>query len=270
MDIGARSRTVRQVSQFNLATSYRPHLFAQVAGQAHVKAVLRAVAQSEKPAQQILLAGPSGTGKTTLARLLAGALFCSSRGSDGEPCGACESCKLVFDGRGAHPDVIEVDAASYGGVDQIRELATTATHSPLLAPWRVFIIDEAHGLTSSGGQAFLKLLEEPPSQAVFVLATTDPQKLPLAIRGRCLQLEVLPPTNDQLIENLKRVCAGQGWDIDDEVAEAVISASEPELGVRGTLMTLARLSPALASGTPVGEEQLRDTLAVAHPARIRS
>lgn len=104
---------------------------------------------------------------------------------------------------------------------------------------------------------------------MFVLATTDPQKLPLAIRGRCLQLEVLPPTNDQLIENLKRVCAGQGWDIDDEVAEAVISASEPELGVRGTLMTLARLSPALASGTPVGEEQLRDTLAVAHPARIR-
>ena len=242
---GARLGQCQDMSaaEYNLAGKYRPKTFGEVAGQEGAVKVLSALALSGAPVQQILLAGPSGAGKTTLARIFAAELMCTSGAGI---CGKCESC-MAFQ-KGSHPDVVEIDAASYGGVDQVRELAGSATHAAMLSEWRVYILDEAHGLTHGGGQAFLKLLEEPPEKVIFILATTDPQKLPIAVRGRCLQLEVTTPQVGELVSNILRVCKAEGWNVSKETAGAVVAASDSELGVRGTLMTLSKVSSWLASG----------------------
>lgn len=251
----------------SLAVKYRPTRFADVVGQKHVVSVLSSAAARQRPAQQILLAGPSGLGKTTTARIFAAALLCEHRSADGDCCGLCRSCSEIVGPQNEHPDVMELDAASNGGKDEIRELAARATLAPLRGRWKIYIVDEAHGLTGPGGQAFLRLLEEPPGHCLFILATTDPDKLPAALRGRCVTLEVLPPRREELLANLFRVAAGEDWELSQDVAGAVLAASDSSLGVRGTVTTLEKIAGLLEAGEN-DPEALQAVLGVSSAAEL--
>lgn len=234
-----------------LALRYRPRKLSELVGQRHVAAVLASSLAAGTLPQQLLLSGGSGLGKTTTARICAAAMLCSTpldERDNADPCGHCQECiDVLTPGRG-HPDVVELDAASHGGKDEIKDIAKSAVLAPMRASKKIYIIDEAHGLSAPGGQAFLKLLEEPPAHVVFILCTTEPHKLAKANRGRCSELEMLRPTTEELTSNLLRVGAAEGWALSEDVARAVVSASRPELGVRGTLMVLEKLSGPLSTG----------------------
>ena len=259
-----------QEQSTSLPTRHRPRSFATVVGQVHVVEVLRRAVLAGTVPQQLLFSGGSGLGKTTVARIVATALLCETPLKErdrGDACGTCASCRDVRDG--AHPDLIEFDAASHGGKDEIREIAARCQVLPLRAPVKVYVIDEAHGLSSSGGQAFLKLLEEPPAHVRFMLCTTDPERMLKTNRGRCVEFELLPPTRRELIENLARICTAEGWNAPAPVLDAVLDASDPELGVRGTVTTLAKLATVLADGTTVSAEMVSSLLGTPSPVAMR-
>lgn len=256
----------------NLALRYRPRTFAELTGQRHVAAVLGRAVLAGSVSPQLLFSGGSGLGKTTVARICAAALLCEtplSQRPAGDACGVCETCLDVTTPGRSHPDVIELDAASHGRVDEIRAIAESAQFVPVRASRKIYIVDEAHGLSGPGGQAFLKLLEEPPPHVVFMLATTDPEKMLATNRGRCTQFELLRPSDEELVANLMRVTSGEGWELSDEAARAVVAVTDPVLGVRGTLMTLEKLAPALRRGEAVDDEVLAALLGVA-PSTLTS
>lgn len=245
-----------------LAARYRPAVFADVVGQRHVVAVLkRAVADGKVP-QQILFSGGSGLGKTTIARVLAAALLCQDP-KDGDACGQCPSCRAVKQGN--HLDVVEFDAASNGQKEQIRDLASRAQTSPVMGQRRIYIIDEAHGLSGPGGQAFLKLLEEPPAHVTFLLATTDPDRMLRTNRGRCVEFALHQPSDDEIVTHLVDVANREGQHLGRREGEAVWAATDPALGVRGALMNLERVL-AMMDGGDV-DEAITVSLGVA-PAEL--
>jgi DNA polymerase-3 subunit gamma/tau len=166
--------------------------------------------------------------------------------------------------------VVEIDAASNGRVDEIRDLAARAQLAPMRGRYRVYIIDEAHGLSAAGGQAFLKLLEEPPAHVVFMLATTDPEKMLHTNRSRCTQFELTPPTTAELVENISRVMSAEGVSPDPAIAREIVDSSEPELGVRGTLMTLEKILPVLRSARAVSPDEIAELLGRPPQSRIES
>lgn len=233
-----------------LATKHRPRRLADLVGQRHVTAVLQKALQSRRVPHQLLFSGGSGLGKTTVARVVAAALLCENP-VEGDACGVCESCLDIFEPSRSHPDVVEFDAASNGQKEQIRELAARALTSPVRGEHRVYIIDEAHGLSQGGGQAFLKLLEEPPAHVVFMLATTDPEKMLKTNRGRCVEFELARPSDEELAEHLRNVATRESWELTTDAALAIVRATDPALGVRGLLMTLEKLQEALAWGEPL-------------------
>jgi DNA polymerase III subunit gamma/tau len=240
-----------------LALRYRPRTFAQLTGQRHVTAILsRLILRGDIP-RQLLLSGTSGLGKTTVGRIVAAAVLCETpmeQRDAADACGTCSACDDITGVLPTHPDVIELDAASNGGKDEIRQIASRAALTPMRGAFKVYIIDEVHAITGPGAQAFLKLLEEPPAHVIFILATTNPERLSSGsggngtIRGRCTELELLRPTDEQLVANLGRIAAAEGFELPERVARAVVAATDPELGVRGTVMTLEKAVPALADG----------------------
>jgi DNA polymerase III subunit gamma/tau len=241
-----------------------------VVGQVHVVEVLRRAVLAGSVPQQLLFSGGSGLGKTTVARIVANALLCETPLADrdrGDACGSCPACRDVL--AGTHPDLIEFDAASHGGKDEIRDIAARSQVLPLRSAVKVYVIDEAHGLSNSGGQAFLKLLEEPPAHVRFMLCTTDPDRMLKTNRGRCVEFELLPPTRRELLENLKRICGLEGWAAPVPVLEAVLDASDPDLGVRGTVTTLAKLGTVLADGAAVSPEMVSSLLGTPSPVALR-
>lgn len=227
-----------------LAVKYRPRNFQELIGQKEVKKVLAAFVLNGKVPQQILFSGGSGLGKTTIARVFASMILCHTAFKDREdlaPCNSCESCIEIFSSSTAHPDLIEFDAASNGGKDEIREIAQRAMLSPVLGSKKIYIIDEAHGLSNPGGQAFLKLLEEPPAHVIFMLCTTDPEKMLKTNRGRCIEFRLKNPTKTDLLANLEKIVLKENSSLSQDVLKLVIEASDPELGVRGTVVTLGKI-----------------------------
>ena len=246
-------RTISVVT--GLATKHRPRRLADLVGQRHVTTVLQKALLAKRVPHQLLFSGGSGLGKTTVARVVAAALLCLDP-QEGDACGICESCLDIFEPNRTHPDVVEFDAASNGQKEQIRELASRAMTSPVRGEYRVYIIDEAHGLSQGGGQAFLKLLEEPPAHVVFMLATTDPDKMLKTNRGRCVEFELSRPNEDDLATHLMHVAESEQWSLPLQSATAIVNATDPALGVRGLLMTLEKLSEALSWGDALSIDEV--------------
>lgn len=188
-----------------LYRSERPERFNEIIGQKHIVRILQHQLETDNVSQAYLFTGTRGTGKTTTARILAKALNCTGDPADGQlPCGECESCKAIKEGR--FLDVIEMDAASNNGVDDMRDLIDRVNYPPMVGRYKVYIIDEVHMLTTSAENAFLKTLEEPPEHVIFILATTNPEKVRETIRSRCMRLDFRRVSEDDLIEGMARIC----------------------------------------------------------------
>ena len=184
-----------------LYRQYRPQKFSEVVGQKAIVATLRNSIINKRIAQAYLLCGPRGTGKTTIARIFAKAVNCEN--FDGEPCNNCSNCEEITNG--SHPDVIEIDAASNNSVDNIRDLIEKVRYAPIRGKYKVYIIDEVHMLSTGAFNALLKTLEEPPEHVIFILATTDPLKVPTTIISRCQRYNFGKINTNDLYEQLKKV-----------------------------------------------------------------
>ena len=182
----------------------RPYAFAQVVGQEHVKDVLLKALEGDTVGHAYLFSGPRGVGKTTTARLLAMAVNCEVGGAGERPCGSCESCTLVR--RNSHPDVVELDAASNNSVDDIRDLREKVRLSSIRGGKRVWVLDEAHMLSKAAANALLKTLEEPPPGLIFVLATTEPERLPPTILSRCQHFRFRRLAEAEIASKLSTLC----------------------------------------------------------------
>ncbi len=206
-----------------LYRKYRPATFAEVVGQEHVTAPLSTALQAGRINHAYLFSGPRGCGKTSSARILARSLNCA-QGPTPTPCGECDSCVALAPNGSGSVDVTELDAASHGGVDDTRELRDRAFYAPASSRYRIFIIDEAHMVTTAGFNALLKIVEEPPEHLIFVFATTEPEKVLPTIRSRTHHYPfrlLAPRTMRTLIEN---VCASENVEVDDAVYPLVIRA----------------------------------------------
>jgi DNA polymerase-3 subunit gamma/tau len=211
---------------------FRPETFDKVLGQEHVVRILRSQIASNNTGHAYLFSGTRGTGKTTMARLLAKGLNCLS---DGErPCGVCENCVSIKNG--AFIDVIEIDAASNNGVDNVRELRESVVYPPGVGRKKVFIIDEVHMFSKGAFNALLKTLEEPPEHVVFVLATTEPNKLPATIRSRCLRFDFKRVSVAEIVKGMREICAEMDVRADDDAL--VLLAGNADGSVRDGLSLL--------------------------------
>lgn len=209
---------------------YRPATFNEVLGQELIVQILKEAAKSDKLAHAYLFAGPRGTGKTTTARIIAKIANCKKRASDaafkkhGNPCNECAMCKSIDEGRNF--DVIEIDAASNRGIDEIRNLKETIRVSPVSGGFRIFIIDESHMLTKEAFNALLKTLEEPPAYVIIILATTEVEKIPMTISSRAQQFHFHRVTLKQIFEKLSRIASEEKINVSREALELIASSAE--------------------------------------------
>jgi DNA polymerase-3 subunit gamma/tau len=206
-----------------LYRKYRPATFAEVVGQEHVTEPLSTALEAGRVNHAYLFSGPRGCGKTSSARILARSLNCA-QGPTANPCGVCESCIALAPNAPGSIDVVELDAASHGGVDDTRELRDRAFYAPAQSRYRVFIIDEAHMVTTAGFNALLKIVEEPPEHLIFIFATTEPEKVLPTIRSRThhYPFRLLPPRTMRAL--IGRICEQEGVAVDDAVYPLVIRA----------------------------------------------
>ena len=230
----------------SLYRKYRPLTFESVVGQQHIVSTLEHAVAEGRLSHAYLFCGPRGTGKTTMARILAKALLCEksdaarAQGASGcMPDGTCPECEAIA--AGTHPDVYELDAASRTGVDNVREeIINSVSFAPVRGAYKVYIIDEVHMLTTAAFNALLKTLEEPPSHVIFVLCTTDPQKILETILSRCQRFDFHRISNEDIVGRLRYICEREGFVFDDEALDIV--AKHARGGMRDALSTLEQLS----------------------------
>lgn len=225
----------------NLNSNYRPKNFKEVIGQeVPIKIFIELVKKNKLP-QQILFTGNSGIGKTTLGRILGKAILCKEKDFKlefGMGCEKCPSCLACLSGN--NPDLIEIDAASNGGKDEILDISSKSNLMPLVSDAKVYLIDEVHGLSSHGSQAFLKLLEEPPKAVYFILCTTDPEKILPTIRGRCLEFNLNIPSKEEIINFISYIALQEGEKLSESECELIIDTSDKSFGVRGIVSNLGK------------------------------
>lgn len=255
------TRTTRKVSESaaqkpkmkieSLAVKYRPKVLEDLVGQPHLVSQLRGMFKAGKVPSAILLAGESGTGKTTTARMIARYLNCKNPDpTTHAPCGTCISCKY---GEG-HPDFLEMNMADARGIDDIRGLIASSKNMPVMGENRIFLLDECHQITPQGAQALLKPLEEPPASTLWILATTNPEKLPPTVRGRCHQFEVKAIAPTDLSRRLSRIARLEGIDtksIEDWAGITKVISDLANGRMRDSIQMLESVIFALNSGEDV-------------------
>ncbi|BCA87864.1 hypothetical protein ADCFC_03630 [Adlercreutzia hattorii] len=220
-----------------LYRKYRPQIFEDVVGQEHIERTIKNAIAQDKVSHAYLFTGPRGTGKTTTARLLAKALLCE-KGPTDTPDGTCDDCEMIA--AGEHPDVYELDAASRTGVENVREeIIGRVQFAPTRGRYKVYIIDEVHMLSTAAFNALLKTLEEPPSHVVFILATTDPQKVPETIHSRCQRFDFRRISTEAMVSRLGAICTAENVEFEGEALELI--AHRAEGGMRNALTSLEQL-----------------------------
>jgi DNA polymerase-3 subunit gamma/tau len=216
-----------------IARKYRPQAFAELIGQEHVRTTLENAIAQRRIAHGYIFSGQRGTGKTTVARILARCLNCIN-GPTATPCGVCASCLEIAGGNS--PDVIEIDAASNRGINEMRELRENVRYRPARDRYKVFIVDEAHQITSEAFNAMLKTLEEPPEWAVFILCTTEAHKIPTTIASRCQQFSFRSVDFAEVVKRMEEICVKEGIETEPEVLSVLAQAGEGS--VRDSLSAL--------------------------------
>jgi DNA polymerase-3 subunit gamma/tau len=244
-----------------LYRTHRPQDFGQVVGQAHVVQTLRNAVELDRVAHAYLFAGPRGTGKTSMAKILAKSINCE-QGPTVTPCLVCESCRSIHDATAI--DVIEMDAASHRGIDDIREIRDRVALRPARGRMKVYIVDEAHMLTKEASNAVLKTLEEPPDHVVFVLCTTELQAMLPTIRSRCQRFVFQRPGLGEISEVLRRIATAEGIEIDDAAVQLVARAAGGSF--RDGVTILDQLSTAQSAA--IGAEDVRALLGTADEASL--
>src|SRR5688572_6951667 len=236
-----------------IARKYRPAKFSELISQEHVRTTLENAITQGRIAHGYILSGQRGTGKTTVARIIARCLNCI-KGPTPQPCGECASCHEIAEGSSV--DVIEIDAASNRGINEMRELRDNVRYRPARDRYKVFIIDEAHQITSEAFNALLKTLEEPPEWVVFILCTTEAHKIPVTIASRCQQFSFRSVDFSELVARMRWICQQEGIQADDDVLGVIAQVGEGS--VRDSL---SALDQAIACcGTTLSEAGIRDLL----------
>ena len=238
-----------------LYRTYRPSTFEEVAGQKHIVKTLKNALATNKIAHAYLFCGPRGTGKTSMAKLLAKALNCEE--GLGHQCNHCSNCLAVSDG--SHPDVIEIDAASNNGVDEVRDLIEKVKYSPIKGRYKVYIIDEVHMMTSGAFNALLKTLEEPPAHVVFILATTEAHKVLPTIVSRCQRYDFSKVDDEDIIKRLKEIFAKENITYEEDALKSITTLADG-----GVPDALSIADQVIAySGSNISEKDVEDLFGLA-------
>ncbi len=247
-----------------LARKYRPQRFADVAGQDHVTRTLLNALSQNRIAHGYIFSGHRGIGKTTIARILAQALNCrtavgSAERPTPEPCGICDSCSEIR--QGSAVDVIEIDAATNRGIDEIRELRDAARYAPARDRYKIYILDEAHQITEAAFNALLKTLEEPPAHVIFMMATTEPENIPQTIRSRCQHFSFHAVRFDDILEQLRKIAREEQVEAEDAALALLAEAGDGSMRDALSIMDQAIASAPVQDGRPVlAAEQIRDLM----------